>query len=101
MARKPPRLTGPPLILPEALDLPAAAPLTAALLARRGQDVALDASAAQRLGGQCLQVLLAAQATWAEDGRNFRIYGASCELAEAAALLGAPDLIPMPDPVAA
>jgi chemotaxis protein CheX len=101
MARKPQRRTGPPIILPETLDLPAAAPLTATLLARRGQDVALDASAVQRLGAQCLQVLLAAQAAWAEDGQNFRLYGASAELAEAAALLGAPDLIPAPDPIAA
>jgi len=101
MARKPSRRTGPPIPLPETLDLPAAAPLAAALLARRGQDVALDASAAQRLGAQCLQVLLAAQATWAEDGHNFRIYGASAAFAEAAVLLGAPDLIPAPDPIAA
>jgi chemotaxis protein CheX len=101
MARKPSRRTGPPIILPETLDLLAAAPLATALLARRGQDVALDASAPQRLGGQCLQVLLAAKATWAEEGQNFRIYGASPELAEAASWLGAPDLIPAPDPVAA
>jgi chemotaxis protein CheX len=101
MARKPPRRTGPPIILAEALDLPAAAPLAGALLARRGQDIALDASAPQRLGAQCLQVLLAAKATWAEDGHNFRIFGASSAFAEAAALLGAPDLIPAPDAIAA
>jgi chemotaxis protein CheX len=95
MARKPRRI-GPPIMLADPLDLPAAGPLAAALLARRGTDIALDASAPQRLGGQCLQVLLAAQAAWAEDGHNFRIYGASSELAEAAMLLGAPDLIPAP-----
>jgi anti-anti-sigma regulatory factor len=53
------------------------------------------------MGAQCLQVLLAAKATWAADGQNFRVYGASSELAEAAALLGAADLIPAPDSLAA
>ena len=100
MARKPPRRTGPPIILADPLDLPAAGPLAASLIARRSTDVALDASAPQRLGAQCLQVLLAAQAAWAEDGHNFRIFGASSELAEAAMLLGAPGLIPAPDATA-
>jgi chemotaxis protein CheX len=85
-----------PLILVETLDLPAARPLTADLLARRGQDVVIDAQAAQRIGAQCLQVLLAAKATWALDGHGFDITGASPDLVEAIALLGAPDLIPLP-----
>jgi chemotaxis protein CheX len=93
MARKVARRLAVPITLVEALDLPAAGPLAAALLAQRGQDVAIDAQAAQRLGAQCLQVLLAAKATWAAEGHAFQITGASPALAEAAALLGAPDLI--------
>ena len=95
MARKAPR-GAPPLILAEMLDLPAARPLTSDLLSRRGQDVVIDAHAAQRMGAQCLQVLLAAKAAWALDGHGFEIIGASPDFAEAASLLGAPDLIPSP-----
>lgn len=80
-------------MLPETLDLPAAVPLATDLLARRGADISIDASVAQRMGAQCLQVLLSARATWAEDGHAFRITGASAEFAEASALLGAADLI--------
>ncbi len=93
MARRAPKQTVAPVKLAENLDLPAAAPLLADLLARRGRDVTIDASGSQRLGGQCLQVLLAARATWSEDGHGFRVIGASAEFAEAAALLGAADLV--------
>ena len=96
MARKAQRGGAAPLLLAETLDLPAARPLTADLLARRGQDVVIDAHAAQRIGAQCLQVLLAAKAAWTLDGHGFEITGASTEFAEAASLLGAPDLIPLP-----
>jgi chemotaxis protein CheX len=82
----------PPVVLAEALDLPAAAPLAADLLIRRGQEVTLDASNVRRLGGQCLQVLLAARATWQADGQIFRIVTASSDFAEGSALLGAGDL---------
>jgi len=58
------------LVLDPILDLKAAAPLQATLLARRGQAVELDASAVQRLGGLCLQVLLSAHRTWLEDGAS-------------------------------
>ena len=98
MARKSTRRAAtPPVVLVETLDLLAATPLATELLGRRGQDVAVDASATQRIGAQCLQVLLSARATWAEDGHSFRISGASAEFAEAAAMLGAADLIPLQD----
>jgi chemotaxis protein CheX len=93
MPRKPvSRRTPPPIVLAEVLDLPAAGPLAADLLTRRGQDLALDASNVRRLGGQCLQVLLAARATWQADGQVFRITAASGDFAEGSALLGAGDL---------
>lgn len=81
------------LSLPATLDLRAAPELAASLLARRGQDVALDGSAVRHLGAQCLQILLSARQTWASDGRSFGIAGASEEFAAGAALLGAADLV--------
>src|SRR4051794_23952416 len=81
-----------PLVLAECLDLTAAAPLAANLLAARGGPATLDASGVQRLGAQCLQVLLAARALWSSDGQPWRLIGASPEFADAAALMGCPDL---------
>ncbi len=53
--------------LPEVLDLKAAAPLAGEFLAHRGEELRVDASRVQRLGGQCLQVLLSAAMTWKVD----------------------------------
>lgn len=92
MARKPPRRAAPPVMLGANLGLMAAGPLAADLLARRGQDLGLDASGVTRLGGQCLQVLLSARATWQADGHAFTVVAASPEFTETSALLGAADL---------
>ena len=81
-----------PLVLAESLDLTAAAPLAAQMLAARGKPAALDASGVQRLGGQCLQVLLAARALWSSDGHPWRVVDPSPEFADAVALMGCPDL---------
>jgi chemotaxis protein CheX len=78
-----------PLVLEPVLDLKAAAPLQAALLSRRGQALDLDASSVQRLGGLCLQVLLSAQKTWAEDAAPFAIGPGSPAFSEAVRLFGA------------
>ena len=53
------------------LDLKAATDLHRNISARRGHDLVLDASEVTRLGGQCLQVLLAAVFAWRADGKNF------------------------------
>jgi chemotaxis protein CheX len=53
--------------LPAVLDLKAAAALAACLAALRGAPLAIDASRVERLGGQCLQVLLAAAQSWRAD----------------------------------
>jgi len=79
--------------LADTLDVRAAAPLKAALGEHRGQDVTLDASEVVRLGGLCLQVLLAAQAAWRADGRAFRIAGASPAFLEGARLMAASSLL--------
>lgn len=55
--------------LPTVLDIQQAEPLRTQLLALRGGPVTLDASAVERLGGLCLQVLISAQQTWARDGQ--------------------------------
>ena len=75
--------------LDPSLDLKAAGPLMREILAVRGQDLALDASEVRRLGGQCLQVLLAAQTAWASDGRAFEIRQPSPAFVEGVALMGA------------
>ena len=80
------------LVLADSLDLTAAAPLAAELLAARGKPAALDASGVQRLGAQCLQVLLAARALWSSEGLPWRVVDPSPEFADAAALMGCPDL---------
>ena len=81
-----------PLVLADSLDLTAAAPLAASLLAARGGPAILDASGVQRLGAQCLQVLLAARALWSSDEQPWRLIDASPEFSDAAALMGCPDL---------
>ena len=79
------------LLLPDVLDMRAAAPLAAGLLERRGCEVELDASNVRRLGGQCLQVLLAAHACWKADDLPFRVVSPSTGFSEGLALLGASD----------
>ena len=78
------------LRLSQVLDLNAATPLANELLALRGQAVELDASDVERLGAQCLQVLLSARATWAADGAAFALVSPSSEFSSTLALLGAP-----------
>ena len=73
------------------LDLNAAEPLKAELLARRGADLTIDASAVDRLGGLCLQVLLSAKRTWQADGVNLKLAPLSDAFAEQWAAFGAPD----------
>ncbi|WP_428153895.1 STAS domain-containing protein [Brevundimonas sp.] len=79
------------LILPDVLDLNAAEPLKAELLALRGHPLTLDASAVERLGGLCLQVLLSARKTWAADGVNLSLGSVSQYWTEQWAAFGAPD----------
>lgn len=53
--------------LPAVLDFKAATPLAESLLALRGTALTIDASRVERIGGQCLQVLLSAQQSWSAD----------------------------------
>ena len=80
------------VVLAETLDLNAAEPLRQALAELRGQPVLLDGSQVTRLGGLCLQVLVSARKTWAEDGQDFHLDRCSPELLEQLRLFGAEDL---------
>ncbi len=76
------------LALAPILDLKAASPLRGSLLERRGHHLELDAADVQRLGGLCLQVLLAAAATWRADGLTMRVGPRSEAFVEALRLFG-------------
>lgn len=80
--------------LPQNLDLGAAAPLLSAIKEARGQALELDASGVDRLGGLCLQVLLATQEQWRRDGVAFSIVHPSPAFVEGAQLMAASDLAP-------
>ena len=74
--------------LPAVLDLRAAAPLADQLLALRGEPLTIDASKVDRIGGQCLQVLMSAAATWAADGASLQIAAPSEAFESGLELLG-------------
>src|ERR1700676_2835604 len=76
------------LQLPEVLDLTFAGPLAASFLALRGQKLDVDAAQVQRVGAQCVQVLMSAVATWKADDRALRVTDPSQEFRDALSLLG-------------
>jgi chemotaxis protein CheX len=76
--------------LPEALNLRAAPPLAASLLGVRGHQVTLDASEVEKIGAQCIQVLLSAHALWAQEGVAFTLSSPSQAFVEALENLGIP-----------
>ena len=86
------------LALADTLDVNAAGPLTQTLLKLRGHPIALDASQVRRVGGQCLQVLLSARATWAIDGQAFGIADPSTDFTDGLALMGASRLFDATSP---
>ena len=81
-----------PAVLPAVLGLTEAGPLAALLLTRRGAPLVIDGSAVDRVGAQCLQVLLAAQQTWQADQQSFQIAAPSAAFTEALAAFGASSL---------
>ncbi|HQT61609.1 MAG TPA: STAS domain-containing protein [Acidiphilium sp.] len=70
------------------LDLKAATPLAQGLLARRGAELRIDGALVERLGGQCLQVLLSARSTWEADGHAFVMERMSDQMVAALELFG-------------
>lgn len=69
--------------LPAVMDITAASPLAGEILLHRGKDVTLDASGVERMGAQCLQVLLSAAFTWSHDGMHLEVANPSRQFAEA------------------
>lgn len=63
-------MTGPITLAPR-LDTQAADTLLNTILARRGQDMLLDAGRVSHLGTLCLQILLAARKDWRAQGLKF------------------------------
>jgi chemotaxis protein CheX len=76
------------LVLPNILDLKVAVPLAEGLLSMRGSDLVIDASRVERVGGQCLQVLVSAAATWQADGLAMDYANSSDAFHEGLAVLG-------------
>lgn len=74
------------------LDLQAAEPLRAELLALRGRPLRIDASQVSRMGGLCLQVLLSARVSWAEDSLPIRVESPSESFLEQLAAFGGPQI---------
>jgi len=85
-----PETAGETLLLEPVLDLIAAERLHARLVGMRGQPLDIDASAVERMGGLCLQVLLSAQKTWAEDGGSVRFSAVSPAFQQTWDLFAAP-----------
>jgi chemotaxis protein CheX len=76
------------LSLPPVLDLVAASALLEAFQARRGTNLRVDGASVQRLGAQCLQVLLAARAAWAADDETLVVENHSEDFLATLELLG-------------
>jgi chemotaxis protein CheX len=76
------------LALPAILDLTAAAALLENFLTLRGRPLNMHAGDVQRLGGQCLQVLLAARTAWAADEQDLNLHDCSEDFLAALNLFG-------------
>lgn len=61
------------LKLPAVLDLNEATALHGKLMSLRGNALVIDASAVERAGTQCVQVLLAGAKVWEEDKKPFSV----------------------------
>ncbi|BDV33023.1 STAS domain-containing protein [Methylocystis iwaonis] len=80
------------LNLPRTLDLRAAAPLAADFGRFRGRPLAIDASEVEKVGAQCVQVLVSAQQTWARDGVALTLSNPSSAFLGALEILGIPTI---------
>lgn len=77
-------------MLPASLDTRAAPALHEALMGFDGQPLTLDGSQVESLGGQCLQILLAAYETWGKSETPFAIENSSDALTAQWSAFGAP-----------
>lgn len=77
-------------MLPASLDTRAAPALHETLTGFDGQPLTLDGSQVESLGGQCLQILLAAHETWGKNEVPFAIENSSDALTAQWSAFGAP-----------
>ena len=76
------------LQLPEVLDIACTGPLAESFLAARGAKLDVDAARVQRVGAQCVQVIMSAVATWKADEVALSVTDPSPEFRDALSLLG-------------
>ncbi len=81
------------LQLAPAIDLATIGAVRRDLLERRGADLTIDAGAVEKIGGQGVQVLLAAQSAWEVDGKGLAFINASPAFLENLRLTGASSLL--------
>jgi chemotaxis protein CheX len=79
--------------LPTRMNFQAARELHARLVVLRAQDVEIDASHVEFLGGIAAQTLIAAQRTWHGDGRRFDLLRPSGGFCASLADLGLTPLV--------
>ena len=82
------------ITLPAILDFKAAGPLKADIQSHLGSPLDLDVSHVERIGGQCLQVLLAAAEAWRSSGQSFRLVKSTDAACNDMRLMGAENLLP-------
>jgi chemotaxis protein CheX len=70
------------------LDLNEATALHEKLLALKGSDIVIDASAVERVGTLCVQVLMAGAKTWEEDHLSFTFSKVSDAFEKTTQLIG-------------
>lgn len=76
------------LKLAAVLDLNEASELRGKLTAIRGATVEIDASSVERVGAQCMQVLMSGAKTWEEDKQKFSFSKASDAFLKTVQLIG-------------
>jgi chemotaxis protein CheX len=76
------------LKLSSVLDLNEASALHAKLLSMRGSDIVIDASGVERLGVQCVQVLVAGANAWDDDKKSFAVQKPSDAFVKTMQLIG-------------
>ena len=74
--------------LPPVLDLNEASTLQGQLMNMRGSDIVLDASGVERVGVQCVQVLVAGARAWGQDQKSFLVEKASQSFEKTMQLIG-------------
>ena len=76
------------LMLSSVLDLNEASVLHGKLMELRGRDLRIDASQVDRLGAQCIQIIVAAARTWQTDKKAFVVERASDAFEKTLQLIG-------------